>query len=478
MMKERVKTSAIIILCVNLVFLTCRLWFGNDIWQGGIADLAQNLPIVRELFRSDELSIPRNSLSKPRKILINDGSLWIAYYNTDVAFSPIENRTRQIIEAYLRGEAVNSKSITFKEWQSALESVGIYVEYPIAYSTEMLCSVMGINSENSPKDVSAIRDFIIIPSTEETGVFVLVRDAYDDSDAHIYQFGRDSFSLPAEDLTIYTENHSGYYEPAFSTGLEPEGVSLDSMVLFSDSHPSTSVLISENPIESRENGRRVLSRFFKNVDTAGSYDDVDGVQIYVENYGDARIYPNGLFEYKAISSDKGVRITERYSSYYETVNSAISFVEELWSEVSREPLSVLVSCDLTQGDSRKIHLTMDYYQGGRPVEVSLASGNSFEQLNHGIEMDIADGMIVSYRQFFRSFSAGGDVVLEDDFISALDYFVNNFSYRRDTVIKDIYVGYIDRGADAPLEACWLAKINGDDVVYSYSGGTEEGGESR
>ena len=467
MFKERVKTAAIILLFVNLIVLTCRLWFGGGLLRDEIADFARGLPFVDKLFPEESISIPREMLSRPRKILVNDGALWIAYYNTDVAFPPIENRTRQIIEGFLRGDATDSKAVTFREWQAALENMSIYVELPIAYTPEMLCSVMGVENDAPPSELSTIKDFVILPSTGETGVFILVRDAYNNDNAYIYQFPRESFSLPAEDLAIYTENNSDYYEPAFSTGVEPEGVDMDPMVLFFDSRPSTVDLLPSNPLESAENGRQVLSSFFKNADTAGRYGE-EGTRVFVENYGDAVIYPSGLFEYRAVDEDKGVKIAETYSSYYETVNSAISFAENLWGKVSGHPLSALVSSDLTQAADH-IHITMDYYQYGRPVAVRLDGDGSSEPMNHGIEIDIVSGRIVSYRQFFRSYAPEGSSVLNGDFVGALDHFVDYFSLRDDPVISDIYIGYMDRGENESLSACWLADIKGDERVYSYDG---------
>ncbi len=473
MFKERIKTSVIVLLIVNLIALTCRLWFGNGLLRDEIADFARGLPLAERFFPDEKISIPREMLSRPRKILVNDGALWIACYNTDVAFTPIENRTRQIIEAFLRGDAADSKAVTFRDWQAALENMSIYVELPIAYTPEMLCSVMGVDGGRHPTEFSAIRDFVILPSTEETGVFILVRDAYDNDNAYIYQFPKDSFSLPAGDLAIYTENSSGYYEPAFSTGVEPEGVSLDPMVLFFDSRPSTAALIPSNPLEIPENSRSIVSAFFNNADTAGRYGE-EGTRVYVENYGDAVIYPVGLFEYRAVDDSKGVKIAETYSSYYETVNSAISFAESLWGMVSDRPLSALVSSDLTQAADR-IHITMDYYQGGRPVAVSL--DGDFEHLSHGIEMDIVSGRIVSYRQLFRNYSYGETSALSGDFVGALDHFVNEFAVRADPVISDIYIGYMDQGGSESLRAGWLAKLRGDDDTYAYSGEEPEAADA-
>lgn len=465
-MKERIKTTAIVLLFVNLISLTFNLWLDNGLWREDINEMITNLPALSRFF-DRSYSIPGERLSYPRKILINDGSLWIAYYNTDAVFSAIEARTRRFIEDFLKGEAAESREMTVDEWQKSLESVSIYVEYPIAYTTKMLCAVMGVSDKNAPREIDVIKDFVILPSSEESGILLAVRDAYDNDKVFAYRFDKEKHTLPASDMAIYTENNSGYYEPAFSTALEPEGVEIDPMVLFSDSRPEDAVLTPENPIEDSEKSLKVLDSFFNNVNTAGSYSDGEGGIVYVENYSDVHIYSHGLFEYKSVSKDKGVEIAGKYDSYYETVNAAIHFAENLWGAVSDEPLSVLITSDLTESDGDNIHITMDYYFNGRPVAISLAGSGSIEQLNHGIEMDIHDGMIVAYRQLFRRYVPKEKVTLGEDFISALDSFVNTFAPRKGTVIKDIYIGYTDRGSFGDIRTCWLAEIKGDDVTYSY-----------
>lgn len=465
MFKERIKTSVIVLLFINLIFMTCRLWFSDGLWQDNLLEMAMNLPVLRDM-RGDSYSIPRERLSEPQKILINDGALWIAYYNTDAVFAPIMARTRQILEGFLRGETDEHREITIEEWQRALGGVSVYVEYPITYTIDTLCAAMGIDSSDAPHDVSELCDFAIVPSDGDSEVYMLMRDVAEDR-AFIYRFAAGSYNLSREDLSIYTENNSGYYEPAFSTGVEPEGVELDPMVLFSDSRPELSALIPQSPLDSPENRQSVTEAFINNINTAGSRDDSDGVITYVENYSEIRIYPDGLFEYKSVSDDKGIEIADRYASDYEIVNAAIRFTENLWDCVSREPLSMLVTSDLTGSESRRKHITMDYYFEGRPVAVSLPAAGRAEQLCHGVEIDIEDGRIVSYRQLFRRYEPRSGARLGAEFVGALDYFVNNFSYRSGTVIDDIYIGYIDRGGSGELSACWLARIKGDDVTYAY-----------
>ena len=97
MLKERIKSSAIVFLIFNMLFLVGEIWFVHS--YSAVGELAvqylRSVPVIRGLLPEDRsYSIPKENLSKPRKFLINDGSLWMAYYNTDVGYSPIEQRTR------------------------------------------------------------------------------------------------------------------------------------------------------------------------------------------------------------------------------------------------------------------------------------------------------------------------------------------------------------------------------------------------
>ena len=92
MFREKIKTSAILLLIVNLIFLTGNLWFINSgsSTRESIVEYVRRIPVVETFFPIEpEYSISKDNLSKPRKFLSNDGSLWMAYYNTDIGFSPI-----------------------------------------------------------------------------------------------------------------------------------------------------------------------------------------------------------------------------------------------------------------------------------------------------------------------------------------------------------------------------------------------------
>ena len=144
MLKERIKSSVIILLIINLIFLTTQLWFVNSSNSLGesLYKYVREIPLVEQFFPIEpKYSISKENLSMPRKLLINEGSLWMAYYNTDRGFAPIEVRTRELIKAFLRGEVTASRQIDKATWEAGLESLSIYVEYPVEFSSEMFCRI-------------------------------------------------------------------------------------------------------------------------------------------------------------------------------------------------------------------------------------------------------------------------------------------------------------------------------------------------
>lgn len=448
------------------------MWFYNSgtTLKNSFIEYVHSLPIIETLFpREPEYSISKENLSKPRKFLINDGSLWMAYYNTDIGFSPINERTRELITGFLNGDVTATKKIDSATWEAGLESLSIYVEYPVAFSPEMFSRIMGANESSVPEEIDAFREFIVIPSTNDSDVCVLARDNKTPDNMYAYILS-DKYTLPASDLEVYTSAEDSYYQPAFSTGLElAEGsnVSLDPLVLFSDSQPTTKVLQPQNLISESSNVK-LLESFGFNAEMK-PYKDSDGAVKYIGNYSNATIYPDGIFEYTVVSDEKGIPLDESGNSY-NVLNASIDFSEQIWKCVSNEQLSILVSSNLSGYDSSKPYtFKFDYYCNGRPVKIDLTANYGHEQMNCAIEITVKDGKLISYRQYMRNYISADDYVLSDNFVTALDYFVQTLeeNVKTDVVVEDIYIGYTDSGASTDLYATWLAQAD-NGIIYRYT----------
>ncbi len=458
-MKERVKTFAIAALLVLSIILTYNLWFNSGILDAANASFSlSDLPFVRYFAERGRVSVPKENLSYPRKIVINDGSLWVPYYNTDDAFYTLDERTSEIIAACLAGEA-ESESIDYETWLAELEKPSVYVEYPITVTPEMLAVILGTEAARVPSGIELIKDAIVTPGGDNESVTVSVRDA-ETNKAVRFTLDDERYSFSESVLAVYVDKYrrEGYYEFAFSTllgdtSMGESGVTVDDLVLFSDSDAAESNVIATNPLTRDKYGDLLQSFSFASQPLRHRREE--NYESYVENYATVTIYDDGLAEYSAVVPEKGIYLTDAEKSEYEVLNSAIDFAERVWSSVSDETLNVLVTGIEIDGDVSCY--TLDYYVGGREVAVAICPEDG-EALYHAIEIVVQGGRIISYRQYMRLYEKASSESSKENFVTALDYFVLQLSDESEAKITDLYPGYYDDGKRQVLQITWLAKV--------------------
>lgn len=477
MFRERLKSSIIFILIINLVLMTSRLWFSNNYSDVSnvFSSYVQNISLVKKIFPPEErYSIPKKNLSLPRRFLINDGSLWMVYYNTDIGFSPIESRTSEILRGFLRGDINAVKKVNTTDWEAALESVSIYVEYPVSYSIDIFSQIMGLERKTTVSEISAVRSFVIIPSSDESDVCLFVKDSSEEDGIYAYMLSN-KYNFPASDLAVYTSNSTDYYEPAFSTGLLLSGngsVELSPLVLFSDSQPETDILSAESLLNEK-NKKHILNIFSFNPSVSNTYENADGTQNFIENYSSLSFYPDSVIEYKSVNDSYGIEL-DTDGSAYSTLNKAIDFAEQIWDGISDAPFNLLITSDLAGFSSdNAFTFHFSYYYGGRPVEVALPEGNGHERMTSSVEITVKNGKIIAYRQYMKSYSTIGSQALGSDFLTALDSFVATIGKDDEKqTVTDIYIGYSDNGTVNALSACWIAKTAESSEIHTYVPETE------
>ncbi|MDO4562688.1 MAG: hypothetical protein Q4C12_02510 [Clostridia bacterium] len=469
MFKERIKSALIVALIANALFLVSQLWLGNMVWQDAESVFSSwtNNPVFRFFApRQATLSVPRENLSRPRRLVINDGSLWVAYYNTDSSFDALAARARFFVSAFLRGSAKREGSLTYAQWLDYMSERSLYAEYPIAMAPTLLARTMGITATDIDDDLSAIKEMLILPSDASNGVRLLARN---EDRIIMYSFDRTLYSFPESYLVEYSRTNpsDGYYEFAFSTLLglsEERQVQLDDMVLFSDTEQTASAIYPMSVISDGDYSS-ILNAFYFNAQPLRHYTDSDMSVNFVENYATIKIYPDELLEYSAISPQRGIRLCDADAPLYETVNAAIDFAERVWAACNTQTaLNVLVSGDLLdeENDGRRT-ITFDYYFDGRPIVVNI-EGADREAMKSGIELEILDGRLVSYRQLLRNYTKTQYSERSVNFVTALDYFVSEFSQREESVvIEDLFLGYMDSGTQEQLTASWVARLRGGEI---------------
>lgn len=468
MFKERVKTSIIIILIINLVFLTYQSWFKSGILGSDWPYFSfSSLPFVRAFQHDRFVSVPKENLSKPRKIVVNDGELWVPYYNSDDAFDRLDENTSIVLKCLLGGEVKSEERIDYEEWIKLLTQRSVYVEYPIAVEPRMLAMVLNTDFERLPSEIGTINDAIVIPANADDEVYVALRDA-NTNEAYKFVVKDANISFPQEVLAMYTDKYrrDGYYEFAFNTllgeGVGESGVKIADLVLFSDNESVYRDIKGNNPMEGK-NHAQLLQSFSFNPKPLRYYSDGYGADNYVENYATVTIFPDGYVEYRAVDDEKGIDLGEYGDNDYEILNRAIDFAERVWASVSNEPLEVLVSgIEKTHRGNRFV---LDYYYGGREIAVEI-SKEGRESLYHAIEIETAGNKIVSYRQYLRSYTEANTATSQENFMPALDYFVSLFEEEESSTITDLYPGYFDSGENTGvLKTTWLCEKNNSEQRY-------------
>lgn len=462
MFKERVKTSIIIILILNLCFLTYHMWFRSGILGSDWPNLSfSELPFVNMFSRDSSVSVPKENLSKARKVVINDGGFWYPYYNTDEAFDTLNEKAVDILKSVLSGKAEKEVKITYSQWLAYLNSHSMYVEYPITVTPEMLSMVLNSSYEKLSGDIGIIRDIIIIPEGE-AGVRVALRDANTNAAREFY-IEDEGLAFPQEVLSMYTAKYprDGYYEFAYSAlmgqmSLGEGNVQVSDLVLFSDNDSTYRDIFVSNPLENKEYDE-ILKSFSFSPNPLRHYVDEYGAENYIENYATVKIFSDGYIEYMAVQNDKGIDLGQDGENQYEDLNSVIDFAEKVWKSVSEEPLNVLVSgIEKTENGNR---FTFDYYYGGREIAMGVSIQGE-DKLNHAIEVETYEGKIVSYRQYMRRYTETGSMTNQENFTVALDYFVELFEKQPGSTITDLYLGYYDSGkSQGVLKTTWLGQIN-------------------
>lgn len=467
MFKEKVKTSIIIVLIINIVFLTYHSWFKSGILGPDWPYFSlSDLPFAR-LFQNDSfVSVPKENLSKPRKIVVNDGELWVPYYNTDDAFDRLDENVAVALKCLLGGGAGEEKRINYDEWIELLTQRSVYVEYPITFEPRMLAMVLNADFERLPSNIGVINDAIIIPSEEADRVQIALRDAVT-NEAYKFLVEDEKISFPQEVLAMYTDKYSrdGYYEFAFNTllgeGLGDNKIKVADLVLFSDNESVYRDIKGTNPLAGKSHAE-LLETFSFNPKPLRYYPDAFGADNYVENYATVTVFPDGYIEYSAVDKERGIDLDVSGDNEYELLNRAIDFAEKVWASVSNEPLEVLVSgIERTEDGNRFV---LDYYYGGREIAVEI-SKEGREKLYHAIEIETKGNKIVLYRQYLRSYTEADTATSQESFMLALDHFVGRFASEYG-VITDLYPGYFDSGSEEDiLKTTWLCEKNNSEERY-------------
>ncbi len=484
MLKGKAK-NAIIFLCIlNALFLTGKIWFNEKLWSSDYNFFVfQNpLKIFSSWFPKEEsYSMPKENLSKPRKIVVNSGSEMTVYYNSAPNFASINESVQAVLTAVL-SDSHHMEEASAEEWYEALYEQSVYAEYSLSYTPELFAQISGIKETGVLQGFDSVRDYVFVPQKDGTVLFYM-RDAETNAVKKLTvtppdgtDFSYLKQTAPEDELYFFAFD-LGLSAKEDEEGKPMQSVILSPMVLISAQEIPVQYVQSSNPMISSsgmletETVSRILARFGCSSRTSRHYTDASGTQVYVENNGTLKLYTSGLIEYEALSPDMGIDISDAASgnSLYASLNSAIDFVESVWAEaVPSEPLNVCVSGDLKHArqESGAYKFTFDYYVAGNPVETALSERNGHAAMNRAVEVCVYNGKITAYRHFIRKFKTGEEAEMMP-MIDALNQILKRES--GSGIITDMYLSYLENGSGRETLPEWCAKFQDSDATVRYRG---------
>ena len=451
MIKERIKSCLLVFLIVSSIVLTLNMWIGEKLWSDGY-NFFSNITNFLEL-RSQNKSyyLSKENISYPQKIIVNNKEKRNLYTHTSSQYNEIIPLILDIFKNSIENSQFTVTDTT--EWNNSLKFKSVYTSYPITYDVALLWGILDIvPASEGPKSV---KDFII--SVSDKNIETLNIYIKDYNTQQIYKSNVDfSYKQLTEVIEKYANDSINLLPYSFELNfdkssdktVEQKIVVDPTVTLFLESSRLPiieTVNIAKNVYNNIDVSEDILKSFGYNTTNVRKYLDNNNTAVYVENYSSIKIHDNGLLEYKALDNSKGISLSNsKNPTQHDIFIACIEFVNNLWDNAfPNEELNINLTSDI-HSNGKSFYITMDYYVNGYQTISSIQSNNIHNELKHSIEMTVADGKIVEYRQLFNKFRTTSNYYENGSAINAIDRMFTLSSMENST-ITELSIVYAKNG---------------------------------
>lgn len=470
MKKKNVKTYVLVFLILSSMFLTGRIWFDEKLWPEGYNFFS----IIEDKFSWSggkiASSLTKETISFPKNLIVNNVGKRSVYSADSDSFGTIIPDIKEIIKVSL--ENSDMTDVTQDEWTMALKNRSVHVIYPVAYDSRLFLNILG--SYKTDSSSIPVKEFIISSGDSlSPNVTVFIKNSYTGEVKKSYvkwdkQRFEDLIKLYAVDsigdLSYSSELNFDKTNADDTSGVQQK-VYIDPAVPIQLNKKLTGVVKDINPLYDNEFNidtvNTLLKQFDYNTSGAKKYTERDNSIVFVENYSTLKLHPNGLIEFKSVDASKGIPLEA--TDFYGSLLACVDFVNLMWNDVFPSvPLNINISSDVIDTKSKGFTLTMDYFADGTQIVIDLPQTSSHAPANHGVEIEVYDGKIVSYKQVLSFFESAEKSV---NAVSAIDALDSLFAGQSGTgkVIKDLYPVYIL--SDPPYrKSAWAVRTETDETV--------------
>ncbi len=464
MIKERIKTCLLVILVASSIVLTVDMWFKEKLWPNGYNFFSNITNLSKSSVKSYYLS--KENISNPEKIIINNFETRNLYTHTSKEFNQIVNPILSIVKQSISSAEFSEANES--DWNTALTLGSVYISYPVAYDTALLCKILDVAPLNTK--TKSVKEFIIVPSTIQNSstVSVLTKDYVSKKVYNtVITANAESINKIINTYSIDSLNLLPYsFELKFDQNEElnvEQKVVIEPTVTLSLDSSNLPIIQSTNYLKdiyyNNELSKRMLNAFgYNTTNTKASHVDNNNTAIYIENFSTLKVYNNGLIEYKSIDSSKGISLTNSSNStLYDNFIACIEFVNNLWDNtLPGEPLNINLTSDIVaNSDGKSFKVTMDYYVNGTLVV--------FPDGYHGIEITVENAKITEYKQMFNKFYPIDEYITNGSSIDAMDMLFADKTVENGS-ISQLNIVYANESNH--WKPVWAAKLNGNNKIIN------------
>lgn len=478
MKKERIKSLILSALVISSLLLTGQIWFNEKLWPEGynffVNIRASAIETVAGFFGAQEEEDGQASVLEPITLAaytVKDMDHVMAVVNeSSESFELINDYISTTITYALTKEARSITQVTEDDWQKALFTRGLYVDYGVTYRCATFSEMLGVSASPLAETVQKVRRFIITP--EESVIAGVSVYAADEETGAFYKIstGLDKEEL-LTNLSILAEDASPYRQFSFMNNLNaPPGMAGEAVyapyLVLNQEKAQYPVLTAENPVFQAEEMSidayavdKLLRVFSINPKTVRRYTDADGSMTFVQSQSTLKITLDGVLTYTTVAGSRGLAV--------EGLASGQPSAADVLTEGAQIPVGVMNA--ISSGEGTKLYLsgfeenegsyvvTFDYMHQGTPVMLSGAYAGS-----NAVRLEIENGYVKSYTHVLRSYAPAGRDMLVESTYDAVDQIFEGITdiEERGKQIEAVFVAYDDDGGNGEKQAVWFLKQEG------------------
>ncbi|MBR2471133.1 MAG: hypothetical protein IKB55_00475 [Clostridia bacterium] len=458
--KELYKNIILLFLILLSLVLFFRLWFGNWIWSYNSDPAGKSF---FGLFDASSKSEPVSAedIVMPKRLILTGGGKRSIFEKGTPSFDDCY-KSLISLSSEIGLPGAKASPATKEEFESALKSQSVFLDFGSAYGKELLSFV----SEDLP--VTATDCILLTPGD------AVIRKAIvyfkDSVSGEIYKI---TSEIPSTSIIEMIESHitAGAAQNipfAFELGFDeakPQETGEISHTILLDSYitigladetvksieastPSLFTEITDNPSVSD----KIVALFGFSPTSTRRYVEKDDVTAFVNKNGTIKFSKNGIIEYTA--ENEGIPITDSGANSA-ALGNIYSLIQNVMINCNAGEMQLHIASDLhgiaNQNFSAVINI--DYLING--TSVTIVDG---EQVVHPITITIQNGCIVSYKQYVYKFTQSADSVNTSSMIKAVDLLYSQFENSASSVeVLDLYKSYV-YNTDGTAQILWCAQL--------------------